>query len=83
MSCYMKSSVQSINTREIYLLELITLYKSFPSQKVDPTCAFELFIFKTVIFKFTWEPCFNTNDFIKVGKHLTLFLLIFVESLPL
>ena len=49
----MKSSVQSINTREICLLEPITLYKSFPSQKVDPTCAFELFIFKTVIFKFT------------------------------
>ena len=68
--------------QQIHLLDLITPYKSFPS-KMDLTCAFELLLFKTVVFKFKWKPFFNINDFIKLNKDLSLLLFIFEEPLPL
>ena len=68
--------------QQIHLLDLITLYKSFPS-KMDLTCAFELLFFKTVVFKFKWKPFFYINDFIKLNKDLSLLLFIFEEPLPL
>ena len=68
--------------QQIHLLDLITPYKSFPS-KMDLTCAFELLLFKTVVFKFKWKLFFNINDFIKLNKDLSLLLFIFEEPLPL
>ena len=36
-----------------------------------------------MVFKFKWKPCFNTNDFIKLSKDLSLLLFIFEEPLSL
>ena len=47
---------------------------------MDLTCAFELFLFKTVVFKFKWKPCFNTNDFIKLSKDLALVTVKFTKT---
>ena len=41
------------------------------------------FYYKTMIFKFKWKPCFNTNDFIELSKDLALLLFIFEEPLLL
>ena len=70
--------------REIRPLDLITPCKSFPSKNgSDMSIWIISFYYKTMIFKFKWKPCFNTNDFIKLSKDLSLLLFIFEEPLSL
>ena len=80
----MKSSVQSINIVKFAPLDLITPCKSFPSKNgSDMSIWIISFYYKTMIFKFKWKPCFNTNDFIELSKDLALLLFIFEEPLLL
>ena len=68
--------------REIRPLDLITPCKSFPSKNgSDMSIWIISFYYKTMIFKFKWKPCFNTNDFIELSKDLALLLFIFEEPL--